>query len=113
MDMGLVLPTDPLRAVAPDLFLPDRNDLLEPIDGILARRECLAPMRRGDGDGHRGLADLEHARAMDDRHLGYRPAGFHLIADLGHYLFGHLGVSLIFEVNDVAPTRKSAGDAAK
>jgi len=88
-------------------------DLLEPIDRILARRECLAPMRRGDGDGHRGLADLEHARAMDDRHLGYRPAGFHLIADLGHYLFGHLGVSLIFEVNDVAPTRKSAGDAAK
>src|SRR5690348_16282015 len=37
--VGFVLPADPLRAVAPDLFLPDRHDLLEAVDGVLGSFE--------------------------------------------------------------------------
>src|SRR5713101_8266584 len=50
---------------------------------------------------------------MDDGHLSNGPARFHLVADLGHNFFGHLGVGLIFEMDDVAPARKTASHTPK
>src|SRR5918911_5063850 len=75
----LVLPADPLRAVAPDLLLPDRHDLLEAVDGVLAGGERFRAVGRGDGDGDRGLADLEHAGAVDDGHAADLPARLDLV----------------------------------
>src|SRR5437588_6097336 len=56
VSMGLVFPTYPLRPVAPDLFLPDRHDLLQAIDRILGRVERLAAVRRRDRDRYRRLS---------------------------------------------------------
>src|SRR5918911_4928318 len=91
----LVLPADPLRAVAPDLLFPDRHDLLEAIDGVLAGGEGFGAVRRGDGDHHRRLADLQDAGAVDDGDAADLPAGLDFVADLGHDLLGHFGVGLV------------------
>src|SRR3990172_2994694 len=57
------LALDPDLAALPDLLLPDRDDLLESVDQVVAGLERLAAVRRGDGDEKRRLSDLQAARA--------------------------------------------------
>src|SRR5204862_1296114 len=61
----LALPANPLLAVRPALFLPDRHRLLDAIDHRAAGLEGLRAMRRGAGDGDRRFADHEVAEAVD------------------------------------------------
>src|SRR5205085_12532034 len=60
--------------VGPDLLLPDRSDLLDPVHDLLGRCESLVAMRRGDDDQHRRLADLQAPDPMVDRHHAGSPA---------------------------------------
>ena len=66
--------THSVAAVGPVLFLPDRHEFLEPVDGVAARLERLGAVRTADGHGDADLADVEAAEAMDQHHLADRPA---------------------------------------
>src|SRR5438067_1035947 len=79
-------------AVRPVFLLPDRHEILEPIDGIMTRLKSLGPMRTTDSHGDAYRADLQVAEPMDHGHFTYRPAGPGLALDLGHLLLGHPGV---------------------
>src|SRR3990172_7264889 len=67
------LALDPHLAALPDLLLPDRDDLLEAIDEVVAGLERFPAVRRGDGDERRRLADLQAAGAVLHRDVGDRP----------------------------------------
>ena len=98
-----VLPSNPLRAVAPHFLLPDRHDLLQAIDRVARGLERFAAMRGGHGDHHRRLSDVQHTRAVDDRHAADRPTALHLVANLRHDLLGHLRIGLVLQMGDLAP----------
>src|SRR5687768_16580184 len=61
-------------AVGPVLFLPDRHDFLEAVDGVAARLERFGPVRTADGDRHAHLSDLQMTEPMDQGHLADGPA---------------------------------------
>src|SRR5207245_38569 len=63
---ALLLPTDPLLAARPALFLPDRDGLFESVDDGAARLERFASMGGGAGNDDRGLADFQQAEAVGD-----------------------------------------------
>src|SRR4051794_28899783 len=86
---------NPGLAVCEDLFLPDRHLLLHPVDDVAAGLERLAPVGRGDGDDHAGLADRQPAHAVHDRRPLLRPALRHLVQDLAHLLLRHLRVGVV------------------
>src|SRR4030095_1197050 len=65
----ITLEADPDLAVLEVLLLPDRDRLLQGVDGEAARLEGLAAMGGGDGDQHAGLTDLETAHAVHDGDL--------------------------------------------
>src|SRR3954451_7604697 len=75
-------------AVGPVLFLPDRHQFLEPVDGVAARLERLRPVRTADRHGHADLAHVHVPQAVDQGHLADGPALAGLALDLGHLLLG-------------------------
>jgi homoserine dehydrogenase len=60
-----------IRAV---LLLPDRHDLFEPVDRVLARRECFGSVRARYGDSDCVLTDFEPSQAVLNSHGMDRPA---------------------------------------
>src|SRR5215210_3484968 len=58
---------DPFLAALVHLLLPERHRLLERVDRVLARCQCVLAVRRGDGDHDARLADAERADAVVDR----------------------------------------------
>src|SRR5579884_4268110 len=74
----------PLRAIRPDLLLPDRDFGLQAVDRVLARLEGELPVRRAHGDDDARLADAEPADPVGHRHPLDAPAPAHLLRDLGH-----------------------------
>src|SRR5690242_19695007 len=68
------LTANPGGAVVVELLLPDRNDFLDPVDGVFRCRDRLGPVRGGAGDHHARLPRLEEAGAMRDGGADPRPA---------------------------------------
>src|SRR5947209_18777159 len=86
---------DPFLAAFVDLFLPQRDALLELVDRVLARGERVPPVRRRDCDPGRRLADPDAADAMVDRDAGQLVPCAERVRDLAHHLFGHSLVGLV------------------
>ena len=101
-------PADPLFAVGPDLFLPDRHDALEADDSVLAALEGLVAVRRRHADGNRRLAHRKSAGAVANGHVRQPPALADLGGDLLHLPHGHLGVGLVLQVAHLAVARRAA-----
>src|SRR5581483_7866469 len=59
---------DPLLAALVDLLLPERDRLLERVDRFRAGCQRGGAVRRRDRDHDRGLADLDAAHPVGDRH---------------------------------------------
>ena len=78
--MGISVLAIKSRAANPDrtavavFFLPDRDDLLETVDCVLARRERFRSVWAGDSDNHRIVAYVKAADTMLDRHRLDRPS---------------------------------------
>src|SRR3990170_5320798 len=105
------LALDPDLAALPDLLLPDRHDLLEPVDQVVTGLERLPAVRRGDGDEERRLADLQAARAVLHRNVRDRPAGHRLLGELAHHARRHLRVGVVLQVEDAAAPAVVPDDA--
>src|SRR5262245_29699110 len=89
---------DPLRGpIRPMLLLPDRHELLEPIDGMAAGVERLMPMRATDGHRDADVADFQVAQTMLEDDLADGPARARVLFDLVHLLDRHLGIGVIVE----------------
>src|SRR5260370_29109024 len=85
------------RSVGPVLFLPDRHQLLEAIDGVPASLERFSPMRAAHRDRDADLAYPEPTQPMFEDDFANRPTATCFGFDLGHLLFGHAGIGLIVE----------------
>src|SRR5215210_1924171 len=92
---------DPFLTALVHLLLPERHRLLERVDGVLARRERVVAVRRGDRDRDARLADAERADAMVDRDRAELVALLQVARDLRHHVLGHLGVGLVLEGRDI------------
>src|SRR5437867_10717261 len=92
------VPADPLAAAHPDFFLPDRNDLLEAVDGVVAGGESLSSMLRGNRYRHRRLTQLDPSHPVPDCEAVRVPPMTDLVCDLAHLSDRHLRIGLIFEV---------------
>src|SRR5882724_3569397 len=89
---------DPFLAVVPDLFLPDRDDLLNAVDGVVTRVKRFSAVAGRDRDEEARLADLEAPGAVHDSNAGDCEPGTDLVGDLLHLLNRHLRVGVVFEV---------------
>src|SRR6266851_1995263 len=104
---------DPLLAALVELLLPERHLVLEEVDRVLARGQCVLAMRRGDRDDDARLADLDATRAMVDRDLAEVVATLQICSDLAHDLLGHFLVRLVVEVKDDVSARLESGRAGE
>src|SRR5947209_12777665 len=88
----------PLRlAVGPMFLLPDRDQLLEPVDRVTAGGEGVGPVRATDGEGDADLPDLQPAEAVDHDDIANAPAGTHVGFDFGELFLGHAAVGLVVQ----------------
>ena len=81
---------DPVLPVRPDLLLPDRHDLLQPVDRVMAGLDALFAVRRRHRDQHTRLADPQAAPAGDagaTAHTSHR--SLTSLRDLPHDLRRH------------------------
>src|SRR2546423_12206428 len=79
------------------LFLPNRDQALQPVDALERGGERWLPMRRRDHDGDTGFTDLQPAQAMDHRDApGLEGAG-DLTADLRHHLDRHRLIAFVLQ----------------
>src|SRR5262249_35639830 len=84
-------------AVGPVLFLPDRHDFLEPVDGITAGLESLGPMRTTDSPGTAHFAHSQVSETVYHHHITHGPTATGFTLDLGHFLLGHAGIRLVVQ----------------
>src|SRR5215207_4851570 len=97
---GADLTPHPDVAVGPDLALPDRHDLLYPLDGVPARLKGWTASWRGDDYGHAGLAETYAPDAVHYGDLAHAPAPLYLRPDLLQLPVCHRAVRLVLEVLD-------------
>lgn len=107
----LVLP-DPLGAFRPDFFLPDRDGLLEGVDGEPAGLEGFTPVRCRRGNGDADISDLEGAEPMGDGDP-HTPPFDSLRRDAGHLRARQGLVRFVLEMIDLPAPRVVANDAQK
>src|SRR5215204_84865 len=88
-------PDSPIRIV---LFLPDRYDLLDPLNRILAGLERGVAVRRGDANDDARLTNGQRANTVDDRDMVGSPTLPNLVTDLRHVKLGSRCICLIFEM---------------
>ena len=88
---------DPHVAALEVLVLPDRRDLLHPLDRVAARRECVGAVRRRRDDGDAGLADLQPAEAVVNAELAAGQRVRDLLVDPRERLQRERLVRLVFE----------------
>src|SRR5438094_5829928 len=97
LPLRLPLPLDPDLAAFPDLLLPDRNGLLEGVDGEAAGLEGCGAVGAGDGDQDARLPNLEPADAVADGDAAL-PAADRLLRDLTHLPLRHRPVGVVLQV---------------
>src|SRR3990172_12751074 len=105
------LPSDPLLPVLPHFLLPDGDDALDPVNGVLAGGERLTAVGGGHGDDYRNVADFEVADSVADGHLLDAPLRVDFGGHLRQLLLGHLFVVLVFEIAHALAAREAAHDA--
>ena len=105
---SLTSPADPLFAALVDLFLPERDALLQLVDRVLARGERVLAVRGGDGDHDGGLADRDASDTVMDGDGGQLVPSVQPVCDLGHHLFRHSLIRFVVEVDDGSTARGSA-----
>ncbi len=106
-----VLP-DPLCTLRPDFFLPDRDGVLEGVDGEPAGLEGLTAVRGRRGDGDANIPNLEGAEPVGDGDPHTPPFGS-LRRDAGHFLARQGLVGFVLEMIDLPAPRVVANDAQK
>lgn len=107
------LALDPLFAALPDFLLPDGDDFLEAVDQSVTGLERRFSVGRRYGDEERRLAYFEAAGAVLDGYIFDLFAALHLFGDLPHHFGCHLGVRVVFEVEDLATHVVVADDAVE
>src|SRR5262245_64185849 len=80
-----------------ELFLPDRNGRLDPVDGRPTSREGFGAMRGDGGDRHGRLADREAPDAMLDPNPRRGELADEALGDLRHLGLGHRTVRLVLD----------------
>src|SRR5688500_9913204 len=95
-----MLATQPGSAVRIVLFLPDGNDLFDPLDRIAAGLERGVAVRRGNADDDACLPDRERADAVDNGDVVDSPPVADLVADLRHGELGGWRIGLVFEMRN-------------
>ena len=95
------------------LAFPHRNVGLDPVDEHLPRTKGLSPMcgRRGADDSR--VTDFETSDPMNGGKANSFDLLLDAVHDLGHLLFGHRSVRLVFEQGDLAPVIMVAHEAEK
>src|ERR1700730_6673869 len=88
----------PHRSVLEVLLFPDRDDLLQAIDRVVAGFECDLAMGRGYYYDKARFFYLDAAKTMNDTDAVDWPALVHLTPDLFHRPKRHRFVPFIFEV---------------
>src|SRR5438270_3299802 len=92
-------PFDPYRPVLEVFFLPDRNNLLQTIDRVVASLEGHLAVSRGHDDYYTRFGYLNPAKTMNDPHSIDGPALLYLTPDLFHRANRHWLVAFVFKVN--------------
>src|SRR5438105_8964312 len=87
-------------AALPDLFLPDRDDLLKAVDEAMAGLERRLAVRRRYGGQQGGLANLQAAGPVLDCNLSDGEALAPFVGDLLHHLRPHLRNGVVFPGKD-------------
>src|SRR5439155_5255809 len=88
---------DPDRSVVGVLLLPDRHDLLEPVDREPAGGEGFSAVRRRDRDHDGVVPDRECADAVVHGDAQRSPTGLRLRDDLADLRLGHLRIGLVLQ----------------
>src|ERR1700730_2094283 len=96
------LAADPYFAALEVFLLPDRHDLLQPVDREAAGFKGLGTMRRRDRDRDRSLADIDQADAMTDRDADDTPSLARLARQPAHLAERHRLVSFVLQPDNVA-----------
>src|SRR5215212_7858018 len=96
----IVLATEPGSAIRIVLFLPDRHDLLDPLNRVPASLECGVAVGRGNADDDASFPDCECADAVNNGHTIDTPAFPNLVADLRHGQLGGRRIRFVFEMCD-------------
>ena len=99
-----LLSADPYGAAPIVFLLPDRHELLQPIDEPVAGLECLGAMARAHRDADAGFADRHHAHPMHHRDAPDRPSAPCLARQRPHLPHRHRGERLVLEAGH-APAR--------
>ena len=88
----------PDSAIRIVLFLPDRYDLLDPLNRIPARLERGVTVRRCDANDDARLSNGQRADTVDDGDVVDSPTLPNLVTDLRHVKLGGGCICLIFEM---------------
>src|SRR5690348_7288195 len=84
-----LLRPDPDLTAAEALALPDRHDLLQPVDEPVAGLERLRPVSRRHGDADARLPDRDDPRPVQHRDPADRPAPLRLRREAPHLALRH------------------------
>src|SRR3954468_24224130 len=103
LNLILALAAKPGSAIRIVLFLPDRHDLLDPLDRVPASLECGVAVCRGNADDDTSLPNREWPDAVNNGHAIDTPAFLDLIADLRHGQLGGRRIRFVFEMRDRLP----------
>src|ERR1035437_2733955 len=98
----------PNGAIRKEFLFPDRDNLLEAVDGILAGLERGPPMFGRDDDGHAGFPNFKAAQTMNHGDAINRKLLLRLGPQLFHLANGHGLVRLIFQIERGAAVRMVA-----
>src|SRR5216683_4838914 len=74
----------PYRAIGKELLFPDRNGLLQSVDGVAAGIEGSRAMGGANGNEHTGLADFQLAEPVHNGYAVNRIHGVEMRGDLLH-----------------------------
>src|SRR5581483_7637876 len=96
---------EPFLAADVELLLPERDRLLERVDGLAAGVEGGGAVRRRDRDHDAGLADLDAADAVVDRHLRETVLRGQVGGQRLEHRLGHLLERLVLEIEHVTVAR--------
>ena len=102
---------DPDFAVFEEFLLPDGNDFLEFVDGVMAGVERGTAMGGSDDDGDAGFADIQMAETVDDGNAADLPGLANEYADLFELLQSHRLVTLVHKMQRPLPFRIVPNDA--
>jgi len=94
---------NPHVAALEELALPDRRDLLDPLDRVAARRVGVAAVRGARGDCDARLANLELADPVVQRQPRRRPPLGNLGGDALERLERERLVGLVLQISDASP----------